>query len=37
MDSVELDKLLLDDLRLNHWDCTSMFDVADLEGTHDII
>jgi hypothetical protein len=37
MDSVEVDKLLADELRLKHWDCTHMFDVAGLEGTHDIL
>jgi hypothetical protein len=37
MDSVEVDKLLTDELRLKHWDCTLMFDVAGLEGTHDIL
>jgi hypothetical protein len=37
MDSVELDKLLVDELRLKHWDCALMFDVADLEGQHDIL
>jgi hypothetical protein len=37
MDSVEVDKRLADELRLKHWDCTHMFDVAGLEGTHDIL
>jgi hypothetical protein len=37
MDSVEVDKLLVDELRLKHWDCTLMFDVAGLEGRHDIL
>jgi hypothetical protein len=37
MDSVEGDKLLADELRLKHWDCTLMFDVAGLEGKHDIL
>jgi hypothetical protein len=37
MDSVEVDKLLVDELRLKHWDCTRMFDVAGLEGQHDIL
>jgi hypothetical protein len=37
MDSVEVDKLLADELRLKHWDCTIMFDVDGLEGKHDII
>jgi hypothetical protein len=35
MDSLEVDKLLVDELR--YWDCTLMFDIADLEGKHDII
>jgi hypothetical protein len=37
MDSVEVDKLLVDELRLKHWDCTLMFDVAGLEGQNDIL
>jgi hypothetical protein len=37
MDSVEVDKLLADELRLKHWYCTLMFDVAGLERTHDIL
>jgi hypothetical protein len=37
MDSVEVDKLLVDELRLKHWDCIVMFDVASLEGKHDIL
>jgi hypothetical protein len=37
MDSVEVDKILEDELRLKHWDCTLIFDVAGLEGQHDII
>jgi hypothetical protein len=37
MDIIEVDKLLADDLRLTHWDCTLMFDVAGLEGQHDIL
>jgi hypothetical protein len=37
MDSGEVDKRLADELRLKHWDCTLMFDVAGLEGTHDIL
>jgi hypothetical protein len=37
MDSVEVDTLFVDELRLNHWDCTLMFVVAGLEGKHDIL
>jgi hypothetical protein len=37
MDSIEVDKLLVDEVRLNHWDCTLVFDVSGLEGQHDII
>jgi hypothetical protein len=37
MDSVEVDKLLADKLRLKHWDCTLMFDVAGLGGMYDIL
>jgi hypothetical protein len=37
MDSVEVDKLLSDELRLKHWDCTLMFDVSGVEGKHDIL
>jgi hypothetical protein len=37
MVSVEVDKLLVDDLRLKHWECALMFDVAGLEGKHAII
>jgi hypothetical protein len=37
MDSIEVDRLLADEVGLNHWDCTLMFDVAGLEGEHDIL
>jgi hypothetical protein len=37
MDSIEVDRLLVDEVRLKHWDCTLMFVVAGLEGEHDII
>jgi hypothetical protein len=37
MDSVEVDKLLVGELRLKHWECTLVFDVAGLEGKHDIL
>jgi hypothetical protein len=37
MDSIEVDRLLADEVRLKHWDCTLMFYVAGLEGEHDII
>jgi hypothetical protein len=37
MESIEMDRLLVDDVRLKHWDCTRMFDVAGLEGEHDIL
>jgi hypothetical protein len=37
MDSIEVDRLLADEVRLKHWDCTLMFDVAGLEGEHDIL
>jgi hypothetical protein len=31
MDSIEVDRLLADEVRLKHWDCTLMFDVTGLE------
>jgi hypothetical protein len=37
MDSIEVDRLLADEVQLKHWDCTIMFDAADLEGQHDIL
>jgi hypothetical protein len=37
MESIEVDILLADEVRLKHWDCTLMFDVAGLEGQHDIL
>jgi hypothetical protein len=37
MDSVEVDKLLADESRLKHWDCTLMFDVSGVERTYDIL
>jgi hypothetical protein len=37
MDSIEVDRLLLDEVRLEHWDCTLMFELAGLEGEHDIL
>jgi hypothetical protein len=37
MDNIEVEILLADEVRLKHWDCTLMFDVAGLEGEHDIL
>jgi hypothetical protein len=37
MDSIEVERLLADQVRLKHWDCTLMFDVAALEGDRDIL
>jgi hypothetical protein len=37
MDSIEVERLLADEVRLKHWDCTLMFDVAGLEGERDIL
>jgi hypothetical protein len=37
MDSIEVDKMLADEVRLKHWDCTLVFDAAGLEGEHDIL
>jgi hypothetical protein len=37
MDSIEMERLLADEVRLKHCDCTLMFDVAGLEGEHDIL
>jgi hypothetical protein len=37
MDSIEVDRLLADEVQLKHWDCTLMFDVSGLEGEHDIL
>jgi hypothetical protein len=37
MDSIEGDKLLVDEVWLKHWGCTLMFYVASLEGHHDTL
>jgi hypothetical protein len=37
MDSIEVEILLADEVWLKHWDCTLMFDVAGIEGEHDIL
>jgi hypothetical protein len=37
MDSIEVDRLLADEVRLAHWDFTFMFDVSGLEGEHYIL
>jgi hypothetical protein len=37
MDSIEVERLLADEVRLKHWECTLMFDVAGQEGEHDIL
>jgi len=37
MDNIEVERLLADEVRLKHWDCTLMFDVAGLVGVHDIL
>jgi hypothetical protein len=37
MDSVEVDTLLADELRLKYCDCTLVFVVAGLEVKHDIL
>jgi hypothetical protein len=37
MDSIEVDRPLTDEAQLKHWDCTIMFDVAGLEGQHNIL
>jgi hypothetical protein len=37
LDSIEVNTLLADEVRLKHWDCTLMFDVAGLEGEHCIL
>jgi hypothetical protein len=37
VDSIEGDILLADEVRLKHWDCTLMFNVAGLEGQHGIL
>jgi hypothetical protein len=37
MGSSEVERLLADEVRLKHWDCTLMFDVAGLVGEHDIL
>jgi hypothetical protein len=28
MDSIEVDKLLADEVQLKHWNCTLVFDIA---------
>jgi hypothetical protein len=37
MDSIEVDKLYVDEARLKHWVCTLMFEVAGLEGEYGIL
>jgi hypothetical protein len=37
MDNIEVERLLADEVRLKHWDCTLMFDVAGLVGVHNIL
>jgi hypothetical protein len=37
MDFIEVDKLLADEVWLKHWDWILVFDVAGLEGEHDIL
>jgi hypothetical protein len=37
VDSIAVEILLADEVRLNHWDCTLMFDVAGLVGVHHIL
>jgi hypothetical protein len=37
MNSIEVERLLADEVRFKHWECTLMFDVAGLEGEHDIL
>jgi hypothetical protein len=37
MDNIEVERLLADEVRLKHWDCTLMFDVAGLDGEHKIL
>jgi hypothetical protein len=34
MDSIEVERLLVDEVQVKHWDCTLMFDIASLEGQH---
>jgi hypothetical protein len=37
MDSIEVERFLVDEVRLKHWDCTLMFDIAGLEGHQEIL
>jgi hypothetical protein len=37
MDSIEVERLLVEEVRLKHWDCTLMFDISGLEGESDIL
>jgi hypothetical protein len=37
MDSIEVERLLVDEVRLKHWDCTIMFDIDGLEGQQEIL
>jgi hypothetical protein len=37
MDSIEVDRLLADEVRLNHWEYSLIFDVAGLERQHGIL
>jgi hypothetical protein len=37
MDSIEVERLLADKVRLKHWDCTLMVDVAGLVDVHNIL
>jgi hypothetical protein len=37
MDSIEVDILLADEVRLKHWDCILMFELSGLEDEHDIL
>jgi hypothetical protein len=37
MGIIEVDKLSVDAVWLKHWDCTLVFDIAGLEGHHDIL
>jgi hypothetical protein len=37
LDSIEVDKLLVDEVCLKDWDCTLMLDIAGLEGQHYIL
>jgi hypothetical protein len=37
MDSIQVDKLLADEVHLKHWDCILVFDFSGLEGEHEIL